>query len=651
MAIAKMQKVSIVTAPNNKEQLLYTLQTMQNIQVSDLSLKVTGQDFTFNNNYQNDRDYQVIYERGREVLNYLSQYQQKVSLKDKITAKRPQMTMDELHRSVDEAKALELIEQVEGLKQKRNDIQDQRQRVEDEQTTIAKWRALDVEPKTLKELNLFDVRLGTIPNDENRYHWQQLKALENVAVEEVFANENEIGVAIVALPGHNDNLQASLLENYFSEVEFNYEQTPEETFQSLEKERKQLIKDEEAVVKDLKDMQGSKATIQLAVEEFFNRSQRANAAQLSYDNQQLSLFSGWVEESQVENLQAVLEENFDADALALILEETTEQEVKEDEVPIKLHNASIVEPFEMITEMYSLPNYREKDPTNWVAGFYMLFFAMMMGDFGYGLLLWIGTLFALKVMDLRKGTKRFVKFGHILSYPTMLIGLAYGSIFGESLPFNLINPTDDALVLMVISLAIGYIHIFVGLCLNIRLQLSRKDYAAAYNDGVGWLALLIALAIGIAGFVFSIGSLITVAKWLAIVAAAGIILVPMFTSNNKAVGGVVGLYNLYGVSSYVGDFVSYTRLMALGISGGAIAMSFNILFTILPVPVRFTAGILMIIALQLFNMFLSLLSAYVHSMRLVFVEFFGKFYEGGGQAFKPIRTLQEFVSLKDVEEN
>lgn len=651
MAIAKMQKVSIVTAPSNKDHLLYTLQTMQNIQVSDLSLKVTGQDFTFNNNYQSDQDYQVIYERGREVLHYLSQYQQKVSLKDKITTKRPQMTMDELHQTVDEAAALQLIEKVEALRQKRNDIQDQRQRVEDEQTTIAKWRALDVDPKSLQELKLFDVRLGTIPNDENRHHWQQLKAIEDVAVEEVFANENEIGVAVVALPGHHDNLQAKLAENYFSEVEFNYGQTPEETFQSLEKERKQLIKDEEAVVKDLKDMQGSKTTIQLAVEEFFNRSQRANAAQLSYDNQQLSLFSGWIEEAQVENLQSALEEAFDVHTFAIILEETTEQEVKEDEVPIKLHNASIVEPFEMITEMYSLPNYREKDPTNWVAGFYMLFFAMMMGDFGYGILLWIGTLFAMKVMDLRKSTKRFVKFGHILSYPTMLIGLAYGSLFGEALPFGLINPTEDALTLMIISLVIGYVHIFVGLCLNIRLQLSRKDYASAYNDGIGWLALLIALAIGITGFMTGMDMLIPIAKWFAIIAAAGIILVPMFTSNNKAVGGVVGLYNLYGVSSYVGDFVSYTRLMALGISGGAIAMSFNILFTILPVPVRFSAGILMIIALQLFNMFLSLLSAYVHSMRLVFVEFFGKFYEGGGRAFKPIRTLQEFVSLKDVEEN
>ena len=143
MAIAKMQKVSIVTAPSNKDHLLYTLQSMQNIQVSDLSLKVTGQDFTFNNNYQSDQDYQVIYERGREVLHYLSQYQQKVSLKDKITTKRPQMTMDELHQTVDEAAALQLIEKVEALRQKRNDIQDQRQRVEDEQTTIAKWRALD----------------------------------------------------------------------------------------------------------------------------------------------------------------------------------------------------------------------------------------------------------------------------------------------------------------------------------------------------------------------------------------------------------------------------------------------------------------------------------------------------------------------------
>jgi V/A-type H+-transporting ATPase subunit I len=651
MAIAKMQKVSIVTPPSNKEKLLLTLQTMQNLEVSDLSLKVTGQDFTFNNNYHSERDYQVIYERGREVLNYLSQYQQKVSLKDKITAKRPRMTMDELHETVDEATALQLIEQVEGLRQKRNDIQDQRQRVEDEQTTIAKWRALDVDPKTLHELNLFDVRLGTIPNDENRHHWQQLQGLKDVAVEEVFANESEIGIAVVALPGHQENLQGALAENYFNEVDFNYEQTPEETFQSLERERKQLIKDEDEVVKDLKEMQGSKVTIQMAVEEFFNRSQRANAAQLSYDNQQLSLFSGWVEEAQVENLQAVLEDAFDPQSLAIILEETSEEEVNKDEVPIKLHNASIVEPFEMITEMYSLPNYREKDPTNWVAGFYMLFFAMMMGDFGYGLLLWIGTLFALKVMDLRKGAKRFVKFGHILSYPTMLVGLAYGSIFGEALPFSLINPTEDALVLMMISLAIGYIHIFVGLCLNTKLQLSRKDYAAAYNDGIGWLGLLVALALAIIGFVASIDVLITVAIWLAIAAAVGIVLVPMITSDNKAIGGAVGLYNLYGVSSYVGDFVSYTRLMALGISGGAIAMSFNILFTILPEPVRFTAGIVMIVLLQLFNMFLSLLSAYVHSMRLVFVEFFGKFYEGGGRAFKPIRTLQEFVSLKDVEEN
>lgn len=651
MAIAKMQKVSLVTAPNNKEKLLYTLQTMQNIEVSDLSLKITGDDLTFNNNYQNQNDYQVLYERGREVLKFLSQYQAKGSLKEKITAKRPEMTMDQLHESVDDSAALALIEQVEALRQKRNDIQDQRQHVEDEQTAIAKWRALTLDPQTLTSLDLFQVRLGTIPNDENRVHFNQLKASEHVAVEEIFSDENEIGVAVVALPEHKDEIQAALSENYFSEVDFAYSQTPEASFQKLEQERKQFIDDEKQVVNQLKDLQASKATIQLAVEEFFNRSQRANAAKLSYDNQHLSLFSGWVEEAQVGELQSVLENTFDSQEVAVILEETTEAEVNAEEVPIKLHNNGIVAPFEMITEMFSLPNYREKDPTNWVAIFYMLFFAMMMGDFGYGALLWLGTFIALKVMDLRKGAKRFVTFGHILSYPTMLVGLAYGSAFGVTLPFGILNPTEDALTLMIISLVIGYVHIFVALCLNIRLQVSRKDWSSAYNDGIGWLGLMIALAIGIAGMLLSVPVLVTVATWLAIIAAAGIILIPIFTSDNKAVGGVVGLYNLYGVSSYVGDFVSYTRLMALGIAGGAIGMSFNILFTILPTPVRFTAGIVLIIVLQLFNMFLSLLSAYVHSMRLIFVEFFGKFYEGGGRAFKPIRTLQEFVSLKDVKEN
>lgn len=651
MAIAKMQKLSIVTEPQQKDQLLYTLQTMQNIEVSDLSLKITGEDFTFKNNYEADSDYQVLYERGREVLRFLSQYQQKVSLKDKITAKRPEMTMDELHQTVNEAEAIALIEQVEQLKQQRNDIQDERQRVEDEQTSVAKWRALDVDPETLNNLQLFDVRLGTIPNDENRQHWQEINSNEEIVLEEVFSDESEIGIVAIALAENSGQLQSVLTENYFNQSDFSYSQTPENVFQSLEKERKRLNDEENKVVSDLQEMQGSKATIQMAVEEFFNRSQRANAAQLSYDNQQLSLFSGWIEEAHVETLQNHLETVFNPDTLAVILEETTETEVEEDEVPIKLHNNTIAEPFEMITEMYSLPNYREKDPTNWVAWFYMLFFAMMMGDFGYGVLLWIGTFFALKVMDLRKGAKRFVKFGHILSYPTMLVGLAYGSLFGESLPFGLINPTEDALTLMMISLGIGFVHIFVALCINIRLQLSRKDYVTAYNDGIGWLSLLIALAIGIVGFVTGMDILITVATWIAIIAAAGIVLVPVFTSKNKGVGLALGAYNLYGVSSYVGDFVSYTRLMALGISGGAIAMSFNILFSILPVPVRFTAGIVLIIALQLFNMFLSLLSAYVHSMRLVFVEFFGKFYEGGGRAFKPIRTLQEFVSLKDVEEN
>lgn len=109
----------------------------------------------------------------------------------------------------------------------------------------------------------------------------------------------------------------------------------------------------------------------------------------------------------------------------------------------------------------------------------------------------------------------------------------------------------------------------------------------------------------------------------------------------------MGLYDLYGITSYIGDFVSYSRLMALGISGGSIAAAFNMLVGYMPPAARFTAGIVLIVILQGLNIFLSLLSAYVHAARLQYVEFFGKFYTGGGRAFKPLKPAEKYMNFID----
>ena len=146
--------------------------------------------------------------------------------------------------------------------------------------------------------------------------------------------------------------------------------------------------------------------------------------------------------------------------------------------------------------------------------------------------------------------------------------------------------------------------------------------------------------------VLNISWIATIGSSIAIIAAVAIVVITVLSSENKWGGLASGLYNLYGISGYVADVVSYTRLMALAVSGGSIASAFNMLVGFLPPIARFTAGIFLIVALQGLNIFLSFLGAYVHGLRLQFVEFFGKFYDGGGRALKPFKTYEKYVDIK-----
>lgn len=138
----------------------------------------------------------------------------------------------------------------------------------------------------------------------------------------------------------------------------------------------------------------------------------------------------------------------------------------------------------------------------------------------------------------------------------------------------------------------------------------------------------------------------TVGQWVAIANAVGIVVVATGTAKNKAAGFASGLYQLYGVSSYVGDLVSFTRLMALSISGASIAAAFNLIISFFPPVARFTVGAVLFLLLQGLNLFLSVLGGYVHGARLQFVEFFNKFYQGGGRPLRPLKAYEKYVTIK-----
>ncbi|MDK6233234.1 V-type ATP synthase subunit I [Aerococcus sanguinicola] len=653
MAIAKMKKLSIVSKPALKEDLVRNLQALQSVEVSALpredaedavdAAQVKSEDYV---------QYDDLYQRAERALVILSRYAKDRSMMEKLTHKRPVFSLEGLHQEVDLDQGQALIEEVEKLYNQRENIISTRETVEDEQTAVSNWRSLDVNPAELYQLDHFAVSLGTVPNDSSSSQWHALKEDtkdEDISLLEAFSNEDEIGVVAVTRKSQAEDFQGRLAQYHFQPFDYPYEEGPETAFQNLEDKRKSLIKEEEEVVQALQTLEAKIPLVEQVAEETYNRSQHALAVQLTYDNDYLILLSGWTDEEDYDALIQKLEASIGADNFVVVEEEITEEAIDNNEVPTKLKNNALNAPFEMITEMYGVPNYREIDPTPFITPFYLLFFGMMMGDLGYGLVLWLGTLVAMKMMDLHGSAGNMVKFGHYLSYPTMLVGLLYGSFFGESIPTGIVDPTGDAILIMAASVVIGLIHILVALCIKIYLEVRRGNMESAYSDGLGWILILLGLGAWGIGAMAGMPEVGTIGKWVSIIGFAGMIIVPVIFQDKKLLAAGLGLYNIYGISGYVGDLVSYTRLMALGISGGSIAMAFNMLVGFFPAPIRFTIGIVLIIALQSFNLFLSVLSGYVHGLRLIFVEFFGKFYEGDGRAFSPINTLEKYVRLNNSD--
>jgi V/A-type H+-transporting ATPase subunit I len=324
-----------------------------------------------------------------------------------------------------------------------------------------------------------------------------------------------------------------------------------------------------------------------------------------------------------------------------------------DDVPIKLKNNKFVSAYERLIDMYSLPRYNELDPTPIVTIFYLLFFGMMVADAGYGLAIFLVGLAVRRFLHVKRSTRGFVDFLFYLSIPIMGWGLVFGSFCGFRLPYTpLINISTNIIELTIISIILGYFHIMTGLVMQVINRVRQGRYYDMLTGGLAWLltflggGMMIAVSfVDIPGgnIIFAAGSV------LLAIGLGSVILVPAIHYGRRWYAGIgKGLYLLYGATSYMGDFISYTRLMALGVAGGSVALAFNTILSYMPVIARFSLGIVLAVILHALNIFLSMLSAYVHGIRLQFIEFFGKFYIGGGKRFEPFKAAEKNVIITDA---
>ncbi|MBS4461469.1 V-type ATP synthase subunit I [Aerococcaceae bacterium zg-B36] len=655
MAISQMQKVTLIAAREHLDAILASVQRLRRVHVNNLQEEtielvsdtplirhydVEQQAFVFE-----DEALQSIISRRQRILHAIEQlevYEVKGKLWETLTAEKPAMDFDTFRLHNDEFAEQAVIKQANHLTIRIREIDDYLEKTQEAIDKIVKWRELDVTPEQLKQFQYVKAVIGTIPNVESNAYIELIRKHPSIEHKIIFLNDFEYGLILFYQDNEREAVEDLMMQARFSKLEYPYNLLPREQVALWNDEIEKVKAERIAIIEQMKNTRDELAGLKIQADYVNTKYARELTKKKLGVTQHLVAIEGWIEKDEFGIFETSIRQQF-GDEIVIRTAEVQEDEVEN--VPVKLKNNPIIAPFELITNMYALPKYNEMDPTPFVMPFYFIFFGMMVADLGYGLLTVLGSLFALKFFSLSNSMKGMLRFGFVLGISVCIWGIIYGSFFGFSMPIGIFNPNTDVIPILLISVGLGLINIFTALGLNIYLNLKAKQYVDAYASGLAWILLLIGLLLlGLGILVPGYEIFGTIGKWLAILNALGIVIAPCIKSKSFASMGW-GLYDLYGTTSYIGDLVSYSRLMALGLSGAGMAMAFNMLLSFLPIWGKFTIGVVLFLLLHAVSMFLSMLSAYVHGARLIFVEFFSKFFTGGGKPFEPLTISEEYVTI------
>jgi len=335
-----------------------------------------------------------------------------------------------------------------------------------------------------------------------------------------------------------------------------------------------------------------------------------------------------------------------------------------EEAPTLLKNASWSSSVEPLTLMFGTPSYGGVDPTSLMAPFFFVFLGMCFGDAGYGLVMSGIIGYFLIRHRLQPTLRKFFIMLNIGMLCSVIFGAITGSWFGDSVsafPFmspllplknalQLLDPMNDPMTLLMISLALGFIQIIFGLLIAFRNNWKNGERFAACADQGGWIVFLVGLLLVGISMSGAIPGMYIIPSKITAAAGALILVATQGRGRNNIAGKIFsGVMSLYNVTGYLGDVLSYSRLLALGLGSAAVGMVINLLAKlVVGVPyVGLILAILIFVLGHTFSIAVNLLGAFIHSLRLQYVEFFGKFYDANGRDFTPLRNSTMFARLEE----
>ena len=431
--------------------------------------------------------------------------------------------------------------------------------------------------------------------------------------------------------------------------------TAAENIARIDRELEDIRARRDKTAEEIAAMAPCRRDLQVCADRLTTELSKESAKEKLLTNGTVVFLEGWVTEPGIPKAEAEM--------LKFACAWETAEPLEEEEPPILLHNPKWMTPINMVTEMYALPAYRGIDPNPLIFWFFLFFFGFMFADVAYGIIIWAVSFIIWKSYK-PKGTMGYMfRLGQYMGISTFICGVFTGGFFGDVIPkvaeqmfgipleglpqwlqtFSngiIVNPINDPMTTLILAVVIGVVQLVFGQCIHIYMGFRDGTAVDSLLDVVPWWLFFASIGLVVAGQPW----------WWILVGCVILIATQGHTKRGffgKLLGGVASLYD---VTSWLSDILSYSRLMALMLATSVIASVMNTLGTLGGLSV---GGIILFVAVfiigHVFNVGVNIIGTYVHAARLQYLEFFGKFYEEGGQAFQPMTYNTKYVDIIEEE--
>ncbi|NLS44602.1 MAG: V-type ATP synthase subunit I [Firmicutes bacterium] len=656
MAIAKMKKVSLIAPVSCADGIIEVLQDIGVVEIE--RTRVEPEKYSFRNLPQAIEDFGDKQSELSEILTELQfcidffnkfEWIQK-NIVEQFAGGKVYIsgsTFDDLGTKVEEGREIykKCREIDDGLSKRSNE----KSRLLDNYNQLINWEWLDIPISELTGTGRISVDLYRFPS---RFYKAIIAELNESCprvhfVSPLSSEKNYIPVVAICLNEDREELRRLLAaRNIQPEVLPEISGTPAEAVQKIQDRLSVIDRETEGLTDQAKGLLKERLKIYSVYDRLSLALDRKTLAAECLATQTAFQLDGWVREDTVADLDKAVRSKYD------LIHMETRDPFEDEDPPVSLENPPLATPFEAVTEVYGMPKPGTIDPSFASLPFFFIFFGIALGDAGYGVILSIACLILLKRIKMRGTAKKLFIMMAICGAACVLVGALTGSWFGDLFGIAPIwfSPLEDPLLMLGVSFALGLIQIYAGLGIKLYYNAKQGNIKEAVFDQGLWFPFLTGFLLLLGGPSLGSPAIGEVGKWMAIIGGAGLVLTQGRAHKNifRRLGS--GILSLYDLTAYVSDILSYSRLLALGLASSVIALVINDMAKRF-LEIGFIGWVPMLFILvvgHVFNLAINVVGSYVHSSRLQYVEFYGKFFEGGGRRFRPFAKKTKYIEI--VEE-